>query len=426
VPSPYSVRPFDVLHYLTLPRLEATLRVRLEFTGRLDAAALRQAFTLSVQTVPVIAASFHTNFLRAHWRPHPEQAQEICAAVAADSPAAAAAAVTTAWEAGIDVTTGPNAQATLVQGPAGDTLVVRFSHLVGDVAAFRAWLAEVARLYTALVAGQPAVPAPFKTRAVSPALRSLPFGRRFRLFFSMPSSKGRVRTAGLERPDGPGRSVVVRVPAPAFAAAHERARADGVTVNALLVAACGRAECRRTGMDRVDFPFTVDLRPLVPAGQKYGITNLTANAWASVTPGAGTLADTARAVAEATADVPRRDELWAGTDFLRVATKYIPYAFFYAVYGRNAKIQPLILTNWGVWPEADVRFGEAPARLTGAAGFKPSPTLQVNACTFRGELTLTASVKTDDAGAAAVQGLLADMAAEIKALGRGPAVAAGA
>src|SRR5581483_2852290 len=263
-------------------RTNGVIGLECEFAGRLDELALRKACELLLDVEPVLAYRLDGEPSRPRWVRLP--ARERTVFTVADREDAYEALRCTR----LDETRGPQLAVCLRPRGAGDRLLVKLAHLVGDGVSLQLLVARLAALYSSLLLDPTCRPRPrgLKPRDPREILASVPrlvrLGAlvRFALFMAP-----RLRPRGTHRlplpqqPAGPWRPVVrhVRSPSLSFVATYGKER--GATVNDVFLAAAYRALAAEgwDGASGLRIVITVDLRRwCLPPEHATTIANLSA------------------------------------------------------------------------------------------------------------------------------------------------------
>jgi NRPS condensation-like uncharacterized protein len=380
---------------------EMVIPAELTFDRSLDAERLARAFALALDAEPVAGCRF-VRARGASWERLPEPSRGALA-VSAD-----AAAYERFLTGGLDVFTGPQARAFLLQGPSGDRLCVHVSHLIADAGGAKHFLGVLGSIYRRLADEPSFVPPPNLdgARGVSQLFRALPGRAHWRVVLNFLREMRRLllprfthRFEPPAGPKGPTVFVVRHLGAERVARLAAFGRAREATLNDVLMAAFVRAQLGTgpwDGRSQVRLQTTVDLRRYLPGRRAGAVCNLSAFDYffPGVDPGAeleGTLARIVATTRRRKADFTGVTMvcLWPLLSALsyRGLTRLFRRMFRDGIEDHN---QPNALTNMGPIAPADVDFGVRPTAAWLLTPPINPPLFGIGVTGYGGALTLSA------------------------------------
>jgi len=286
IPSRFRVTAGDQIIYLSRFANDIVIRAVVTLGGRVDELYLRRALRLSLDAAPIAGC----RYVEGWWRPHFRRLGAVDEAallqvIPAYGPGDPEASLARYLLEPFEPFEGPMIRAALIRGQrdAGrcDMLCVKAHHLFGDGAGMVEYLYLLAELYAALERDPDHAPVPNVNgdRSLRQVLRH--FSRRALLqgqggappFFSDPRWALDLSPAT----GGPPALLVRTLPPGRLASIHAYARAQGATVNDVLLAAWYRAVYRLVQPPPgtpLATPTHIDLRRHLPGRRAGAIANL--------------------------------------------------------------------------------------------------------------------------------------------------------
>ena len=265
---PLMVEPFDLAVHAAGKQCdgEMVIELELEFKGRLDEHLLARAADLLLDAEPVLGCRLVINAPKPHWEAVPAaERRELCVTYVPEG-------YESFRRTGLDATANVQVALCLWRRDAGDRLVVKMTHEVGDGVGLQSLAARLAAIYSELC-----VDPGYRPRTSLGARRD--FGQ---ILSEVPKGAypalirdfARVlvshwfprRTHGLALPResaGPWVPVIKRVPSTQLSFLSRYGKARGATLNDVLLAAAYRALASRgvwDGTSGLRIAITVDLR----------------------------------------------------------------------------------------------------------------------------------------------------------------------
>jgi NRPS condensation-like uncharacterized protein len=393
--------------------------MRIDFEGCLDAAALDAALECSCVTLPLIACGFDTAaFVWRRWVTRKEAAREILRVV--EAPGRREDEVRRALARTLDVERGPQLQVTLIRDAGQDSLCLLINHMLCDGAGFKQYVSILAEQYSRIVAGLDPSPAPFcPARGIWPVVRGFTPREWIKAIGTSPTptlkreeGEEPSRDDRLSFESGPPEILTASLPAGRFAELRSAAKAQGFTVNDLLMGALARAWHRVTGAETFYLPCTIDMRAFARPDTSLGIACLSGSCPCLIkTRPSETMEDVITQVVEQMRlykeGIPGMVQLARWELYARFVPFLLMKRVFVRMFGGDGSTS-LRVSNIGIITEDCVRFGDTPAKsaylFLAAAS---APALRILSSTFRGTFTLAFSIEGDEEATAFAQNILA-------------------
>jgi NRPS condensation-like uncharacterized protein len=371
----YKVEPYDLFFGVSIDGYDPVVRTRIDFEGALDISALKQAVTLSLRTLPIMACRFHVGRFRPRWVPTGLTGEELVTSVAANGQKEAL--VTGFFIGPYNLSEEPQLSILLIQDEEGDTLCIKSSHIVCDGTGTKEYCFLLASLYSAVAKGEEP-PAPVRSpRGLAPLLGDVPRAEKKWLMREL-DKKIFARAVESERqkekilPEQYEPRIVRRVIEPKdWMAFRQFAKREGLTLNDLLSASIARAQTRETGNQDVLMNITVDNRRLIPPNRPYGLTNYSVSASFNfeVTPGES-LSDTARKLSSIMEFVKQDRHMLHPTLWYAKVHSLVPFFMWSWFIKKEGGALPwYIFSNLGVFDKEKLRFGDVEACDAGMMGY---------------------------------------------------------
>jgi NRPS condensation-like uncharacterized protein len=278
--------PGDLAIYLWQRCGEMIIQMELGFTGQLDRLRLARAAHLLLDAEPILGCRLVLEPQRPYWEPVPGDERQGLTVVSSEAEYAEVRCR------GLQATGGVQLTLCLWPRPAGDRLLVKMTHEVGDGFTLKTAIVRLAAIYSALAIDPTYRPsaAPPTSREFSQVLANLSWYAIPRAIwdfirFVVPRWFPR-HTQTLALPttaELPWVPIVRSIAAPAVTALSAYGRARHASVNDVLLAGAYRALATESRWDRsagLRIIISVDLRRwYLPAGQPLPLGNLASVDW---------------------------------------------------------------------------------------------------------------------------------------------------
>ena len=418
----YKIEPFDIWHFLCVRchNYTPTVKCRIDFGGRVDAEALKQAVTLSKKTIPLIGCCILERRGVPRWAEMGFTGEDMVAAEPAggDTEAQIARHLTGA----MDITAEPQMKITIVKGVNGDTLCINISHIVCDGAGAKQYIYLLGEIYTRLLAGQPPPAQSFEQRGLEPILAPIGLRKKARILRSgfRTYSELELQACGETGSETGGREIHIvkrTLPKESFGAFKTFLNSNQATVNDGFMALFARAYCKNNGVDRVLLPSTMDLRKYMPQGIKYGISNYTSDCMCDISAGPGdSIAKTVASVSAQMRAYKSGDEILKSILKWDMMVRFIPYKTLRFIYMKRIIHPTVYYTNMGILNENLLNYDFLPitdAFLTTTE--RQLPYLQLNVSTYDSRCTINSILRGSRRDRLYAERMLDDICEEARA-----------
>ena len=395
--SSKTIRPvsFELMQYFYGTVHEPLIHAYLQFAGSIDEQTLIRAVTASIAYVPLLECVFSPDSFRPRW---------VCRGFTG----ADLVRVETIDLADLDVKTNsiltrvlsvesePPLRLTLLKAERGDRLCVVISHLVCDGAGFKQYLYLLSQLYSNLCSGTTLPIAHPSIRSSRRLFRPMKAAERIHIFFSRYDGLTQPRNLRIPMEGDPARPQIrtLSISSDRFTALKRYARAQGATINDVLLTAYARVLARETGISAVSLPCPADLRKYLPASDSLSICNLTTNYVVNVEIAADApFLETLQAVSAQLSQQKASNACLKSVVLVGLAFHLIPFRWMERLFPKLFAIPVTSYTNLGILEAERLCFGEASATgalLTGA--IKYSPYFQVSVSSSQQTLTLSCNL----------------------------------
>jgi NRPS condensation-like uncharacterized protein len=399
----YHAQPFDIWHYMCTKYgdYEPVLRGRLDFAGHLDEQILKQAVTLSLDSVRELTCRYEDAEPKTRWVTTSYTVDDLVRVIEVDGDPTSE--ILRVFADTIDPLVGPQTKITLVRTPTSDTYCQLMNHQICDMGGYKQYLSLVADLYTGLRQNQPPPKLRPGNRGTNLLVKTITWPDRIRLYRHpgiMLRSTQRSAETGLDFPGGPVSPYLLRrvLAADQFGAVKRFCHAHDATVNDLMMTLFARAWAQATGQDQVQLPSTMDLRKYLPQPSQLGVTNLSQVCLCTVSiqpddPLETTLAQMSEQMRayKHTDTVKRSTMMWS------LLCQLLPNHRLYEMFPDFLTINYLAYTNCGVFDPRTLNFDGLP--LTDAFGtgaLKPRPFLGLDVSTFNDQCSLLIGIHGTD------------------------------
>lgn len=410
----------EKMQYIVHDFNDNTIRFVLRYPVLLPPDMLREAALALVQRTDVLHASFVPGRMDARWQLHEPRAED-CFAFLQVSGDPLEAALHQALQ-GVGAQEPVKLRCILVHGDTDSALAVLISHLCVDGSDGRYLLQRLCEACRMLEAEGSCAQLHVKdgSRAAEQVYTGLSAQERRQL---MKDPRTGVKSVFPYPTEDPGQPAVVRrlIPASVLSAAHDRAKADGATLNDLLLAAAYHAIAGVTAQEPgapLSIMSMMDLRRHCEGGDSPGLCNLT-GALATLLP-QGPAADLPATLREIAAQTRRAKEdplagLY-GMPLLHGAARRIPLGLLLAAAGRLYGSMAMGLTNIGRLPGEELRLaGHEPSEGWFGGPIKKKPGMQISCASFGGSCSLSIWGHAAPGDLPLLQHLLDDMSGMIAA-----------
>ncbi|MDR1061816.1 MAG: hypothetical protein LBL83_11570 [Clostridiales bacterium] len=429
----YKAEAFDIWQNLckTVLGYEPLIRCRIDFAGRVDLRALKQAVDLSIHVIPLIGCCFSDSRNRPRWVEKNFTSEDMIRVIEADSSAGdnAERQIARLLSSDFDAAKEPPLNILLIRRAYGDTLCVIISHMVCDGGGFKQYLYLLGNLYTALESGRPVSIQPFNpqvcTRGLQPLFKGVKLKEKARILCSKNNAYGSANKKGQQGvsfgKDGSEPHMKTRgISNGHFERLKSFAKMHGATVNDILMALYARAFCKNTGTEKIMLPSTMDLRKFMPPGANFGISNYASTCMCHISVQAtDSLADTLRQVSGQMWAHKTGNAILKPTLFWDMLTHFLPYSLVKLYFANVVTVPAILYSNLGILDQNLLRFGNLLIENAySTSSIKPAPYLQINASTYNGCCTLCCDFYGSDIDEKWVNVLLDDICAEIESLAR--------
>jgi NRPS condensation-like uncharacterized protein len=386
---------------------ELTIRLELEFAGKLDATRLEKAVDLALHAEPVLGC----RFVIGSSKPYFERLEaNKCSAFLLANSASEYDAFKYAL---IDHGTGPQIKVCLWHSIDGDRLLLKVAHHVADAAGVKDVAAILSDIYRHLSEDPAYRPAPNakEWRSYRQVVRHVPWHAYPRIFMNFVGRAGLLlepRTVHtLSVTDGPREPLtyVVRlIPSSRVSTLVEYGRSHDATLNDVFLTASLRGLLKTADWDKrsyLSLTATMDMRRYIPSGQAGAVANLSIalNHW----PDLGTQpGDDFKTTLEKVARITRYGKThWIGLEQtffpVTVLLKVMPHTWGMKRYteftrmGLRRQACEHALTNTGPIEPESVTFGIRPsaAHILPPQNYPPMPFMW-SLSGYDGTLTLAA------------------------------------
>ena len=464
----HKVEIFDIWQYLCgqLFNYDPLIMCRIDFAGRIDVDILKQAITLSQETIPLIMYSFDGGSRKPRWVDHGYTVDDIVRVetVGASAPVDAGAGADAVVKAGalanasdgaealvhkhmtshMDFSAGPQLRVTIVKNArGGDILCATVSHILCDAVGFKQYLYLLCDLYTKLINGYELPQQKFARRGIKPLfagmgpLKIMKIMRSSFVHSKSPDDhiqgdlihddhihddhiQGDHIQEGLDLKQGkPGIFIMKRsISRNDFKAFRSYLKTHGATVNDGLMALITRAFCKNTDTSRLHIPATMDLRKFIPPNIEYGISNYSCDFICDVPIEAGdSPLNTITHVSNQTQKIKTTPDILKTVLGLFIAVNMVSYTRLKTLFHRFTKMPNFLYTNFGVIDEEAMKFSDLQINdMYMTTGIKPRPYLLFTISTFKGQCTMGCNIQGSEGDEMFVERMFDDICAEIASL----------
>jgi NRPS condensation-like uncharacterized protein len=394
-PKKIKAEAFDVMQYLYSTVHEPLIHCVISLTGHVDEIILKKAVDLSFSVVPLIRCCFRTAGIHPFWEEEEFTALDIVHVITAETdPEVQKQRLLSSI---INPACEPQLKIYILREQDKDTLLIIINHMVCDGAGFKEYLYLLCALYTSCM--NPTDVEPKLETARRDALQLMTnysLREKMQVWF-LPNDNSTLRQEMMFSLQGdPGNPFFVTVPIgnEDFFHIKDHAKRLGATVNDMILAAYIRVLAKQLRTNHIQIPCPVDLRKYIPAGWKYGISNLTSNFTCNVIIETDEAFETT--VFKVNEQIKRQKNgiQWLkGIMMLEFFYHRLPFFMFKKLFQQVFTIPVISFTNLGVIDSNRLRFGILPvndAYLTGAVKYVPY--FQIAVSTYNDCCTLSSNL----------------------------------
>ncbi len=374
---------FDIMQYFYGSVHHPLIRCVLRFDGHIREEVLKNAVNLSICSVPQLSCCFCARGWRPFWQDCGFTAENMVSVTeeAADYDKQCEKLLTAA----IDITSQPPLKISLVKGESSDTLCITVHHMLCDAAGFKEYLYLLCAYYN-FCCGLGARPdsKPYSRRA-GLLFSNMSFMERIRLLTSQYPVPGHEKQLTFSMQGGSKPAFVFRgISADQFLRIKQNAKSRNATVNDALLTAYIRVLHRELGLNSITVPCPVDLRKYLPAGCKYGITNLTSNYICQIDFKENeTFEETLKKVSDQMKQQKSDKRCLKGVFLLDFIFHMLPFPVLQRIFPKIFTIPVVSYSNLGIVDGGCLRFGNAAVQdVRMAAAVKKVPYFQLTVSTF--------------------------------------------
>lgn len=382
---------FDVMQYFYGKVHEPLIHAALVFEGHIKENTLVKAVTLSLKAEPVLSCCFHISG-RPCWEKQSFSGADVVHVVTGEPNNLALREKLLATK--IDIFREPQVKILLVRGKSADTLLIIMNHMVCDGAGFKEYLYLLSDLYQKV--GENIEPESFfeAPRGAGQLFENFSAKQKRQILHSKPTyAKPHTQaTYSLQGGEYPIFGVC-SINSNELQTVKNCAKANGATLNDMVLAAYARTLFDETGNGAVVIPCPVDLRKYLKPEQKHGLCNLTSNYICSLElhsqePFLETVQRISEQMQRQKSSVYCLKPVW----MLQLIFRLLPFKVLQNVFHRVFTIPVLSYTNLGIIESGRLLF-DTPvvnAYMTGAVKYVPY--FQIAVSTFNGTLTLSCNL----------------------------------
>lgn len=382
----------EKMQYIVHSFNDNTIRFILHYPARLQAEALRQAAFALAGSVDVLHASFVADKRQAGWQVNDICPEDCFTYIVADDPTAAALELALQP---IGAASPAQIRCILVEGKHDCGVVLLISHLCADGSDGKYLLRKLCEAYCLAVEDGSCAGLTVKhgSRAVEQVYSHLTRQERFKL---LRDPRTGIRCEFPFPTEDEGQPMVLwrHIPAGEMAAAHERVKQLGATVNDLLLTACYYAYAETAGLENhapVSVMSMMDLRRHCEGGDSQGLCNLTGGLCTALPDGLGaSFGETLSAIASQTRR--SKEDPFAGLygmPLLHGAANKLPVGLLLSAASHVYGSMSVGMTNVGSIDCQTLRMGGiAPDAGWFGGPVKRKPGMQVSAASFDGQCAL--------------------------------------
>jgi NRPS condensation-like uncharacterized protein len=401
----YKTEAFDLWLNLSQIAYEPVIRGRFDFEGRIDSDILKQAITLSMDTIPLIACCFDDSAGRPRWTEKGLTARDMVWEYEAENDIDGQIKRLMFTE--MNFAEGPQLKVFLVRRSDGDTLCMIMSHIICDAGGFKQYLYLLSELYTALSNNTPVPVYPFHTRGTKPLFAEVNLKDKIRIlrseFEALPSNPPKKAFVDFQKNSGEPHMEIRYISKENFARLKRFATTNNFTVNDVFMTLLARAFCADADLvdpdvGKVKIPCTMDIRRFIPDGMNYGITNHTVhcNCMFSFNP-EDSLTDAVNQISRQMQWYKDEKNALKSAMLWELAVRFLPYGFLKRNFRAFIGQPPLSFTNLGVLDQNRMCFGDLAMKDAYLTASPTSfPLLVLSASTYDDRCTISVNFYGSD------------------------------
>ena len=356
----YKAAPFEIWGRLYLDHYDTLCMFRIEFSGRMDVEALKEAITLSKGTLPHIACGFTLSKAIPCWDDRGYTGVDMVVTEAEEVDLEAQA--NRFFNAPFDYLNGPQLKTLVVRREGGDMFCGILNHLITDIGGLKEYLHILSLLYTAVVRGEEPPKQACLPRDIKPVLKRFSLGEKWKALTA--KHEGVFRGTEKEKHgvdfkcDNPTQYRERRILADGhFQDVKQFSRTHGVTINDLLMAAFARAYAAKTGRTKLFLPSTIDLRQELPPGSPIGLGNYSTDVICEIDVKEGDpLEDTAKQVSKNMKEIKSQRNWLKHIIMLNLSSRVPTSKKGREEIVKNIKISDILVTNYGILSKSSMQF----------------------------------------------------------------------
>ena len=417
---------WDKMQYLFRNYYDRTMHAVYFYDGTIDEDALKRVYDAILKKIPVLHSTFHNNFIRPYWTVNEDYTSaDYFELVETDD----------VWGyldkfLGTEICAQGKVQfrVKLIRANGKDVLATVCNHMCFDGPDLKYFNSKVAETYTEYKkSGKLAPDIKSGTRSaeqVYSAMNEEDYKHAKSLYKNVSTVENK-HTFPFAANDGTERSRLVlrKLDKASFLAMKARGKAQGATINDIILAAYFRALFKVT---KAESPLTVpcmyDLRKYI-GGSTAGLTNLIGFMPCTLSPDYGKdMEETVEKVKEAL--LPAKNDRFTGLyslPLLKLAYTVFPHFISEIAIGLGYTNPYIGMSNIGIIKPEECAFdGMLPSDAFYSGAIKFKPYMQLAFTTFMNEITFTIGIRGNDKDAKIFYDFLGDVIAEIKAYADSP------
>lgn len=399
MPKRYKMQVWDLMQHSFKEYNDHMMHCRIDFKGHLDIDLLRIAVRQTFDIIPLLKSVFVTNKFRGYWQELDEKDIDMLRVVTLQETDSIDNLPKKFLVNVVDEYREPQIKMRILRTAETDSLAIIFNHMVCDGYGFKQYLKLLSEIYSKLLKNRDYIcnSVVNPNRSFDAFYKCFPLWKRFRLLFTR-SAHGKAAKEGTGFPyDDNSDSTILpaivkaKLSAKDFAAVKRYSKANGYTLNDILIAAYIRSMSALIGRCEIPIDCIIDLRRYLKDTDVIGYTNFVSKIICDIGENIGedmpaTIEKVHSAMESAKSDYPGVDGLMLlglGYTFLwySIAKKTIRKKFH----------NPLVaISNIGIIDEKYIGFGDLVTQdiyMTGS--IKHKPYIQLALTTFKDEITFS-------------------------------------
>lgn len=389
----------DKVYYLFRAYNDRMARASLFYPCRLDRSALTEAAAYLCEKIPLLHCAFIDNKVRPYWRVMPYRKEDLVSFCPASDPAAESE--TYLAQTVIPADASLQFRLTVFENEWSSVLCLVMNHMLLDGKDFGYLLQKLAQCYNAF-SSDGACNVPVKNGSRSNLRLYTGFSKadakKAKRLYSNPSVAGN-RAFPFTPASEADQPFLVRyvIDSDTFLRLKAKGKAQGATVNDVLMAAYARAFYEITGQPETEpfhLSYAIDMRKYIDDGESHGITSYSSFIWCTVKEKGKDIKELLRMVSESTKAA--KEDPFAGLyglPLLRLAYRIFPFALSeWAI--RKGYSNPLVsISNVGVTDAAALALnGHAPTESCMFGPVRVKPAIQMTVTTMNGAVSCVSAL----------------------------------